>query len=119
MQPFLQVKLPNDIQTSLQQILKKGIKVRLLTNPLPAPQKISQELLDLQKKYPSLLSIHESSPTMFIHAKVLIRDKASVMAGSINWSDWSLHHNREIALMDNQPSNVKFALQQFNMLWDH
>ncbi|MAR84097.1 MAG: hypothetical protein CMF55_04835 [Legionellales bacterium] len=118
MQPFLQVKLPNDIQASLQQILKKGIKVRLLTNPLPAPQKISQELLDLQKKYPSLLSIHESSPTMFIHAKVLIRDKASVMAGSINWSDWSLHHNREVALMDNHPSNIKFSLKNFNALWD-
>ena len=118
MQPFLQVDLPKEIEASLQQILKKGIKVRLLTNSLPATEKMSQRLLDLQKKYPTLLSIHKSNPAMFIHAKVLIRDRTSVMAGSINWSDWSLHHNREIALIDDHASNIKFSLQQFNALWD-
>ena len=118
MQPFLQDDLPKEIEASLQQILKKGIKVRLLTNSLPATEKMSQRLLDLQKKYPTLLSIHKSNPAMFIHAKVLIRDRTSVMAGSINWSDFSLHHNREIALIDDHASNIKFSLQQFNALWD-
>ena len=47
----------------------------------------------------------------------MIRDQNSVIAGSINWSDWSLHHNREIDLIDDTPSNIKFALKQFNTLW--
>lgn len=111
---YFNVTMPKSILRAVIRAGKRGVKIRVISNA-----QFDHSTFDrlVKKKLISLKLVDEKTENFFIHTKVFIRDDDSVLLGSINMSDSSLHHNREVSYITVSPEVVKAVSKTFNYDW--
>jgi len=105
MQIYMQSLTDYQIINALKAAAKKGVNIEILTSD----KKHQKQLSSLQK---AGIHIHPSRH-YYIHAKVFIVDKQLALLGSINLTQNSLDHNRELSVITKDPNVVKQLRDRF------
>jgi phosphatidylserine/phosphatidylglycerophosphate/cardiolipin synthase-like enzyme len=86
----------------IQKALNRGVKVEVfIHNDKDFSNSIMDDILELEEKYPHMKVFIVSED--FMHAKVLISDKKSLLIGSANLTRSGLSKNYELGITLNNP----------------
>lgn len=99
------------ITDALAKAAKRGVQVSIITSA-PLHEKQASRLqqagvrIHYNKKY-------------YIHAKAMIIDQRAVLIGSINFTQPSLNHNRELSVLSKDPQVIAQLNRVFNDDWNN
>lgn len=103
------------ILKSLEDALKRGIKVRLLADEKEASDK--QSLVAKAYRAGAEVRLWNRDQGK-LHAKCLIVDGQWVLSGSFNWTDSAAESNIELILSFENPETVQEFSALFERLWE-
>lgn len=88
---------------------RRGVNIQIITSKMP-PKKFSEPLMQAGVTI-------KISKKLYIHAKAMVVDHRSLILGSVNFTPTSLDHNRELAILSNDPAVVRELTNTFNQDW--
>ena len=101
------------ITDALVDAARRGVSVEIVMTDNPAYHAAFQKLADAGVG----VRLFAPKATLYIHAKLILVDKACAFLGSQNFSYTSLYKNRELGLMVTNPSIISSLHQTFQTDW--
>lgn len=95
----------------LEEAVKRGVDVRLITDQTPTEKPVLSVLRDMG------VNVKFDSGDLTTHAKLIIIDSEIVIIGSTNWSYHSIDKNHEANVIVRSASLAKEFEDYFNMIW--
>jgi phosphatidylserine/phosphatidylglycerophosphate/cardiolipin synthase-like enzyme len=112
------------VLSSFQGAIKRGVAVRLMFNqdhaqaiPVPAPPEIDWEFVDKLRAYGVQIKPIPGIPDL-MHHKYVVRDAATVLTGSTNWTNdsWNREENVMVTIESGEIAAAYTA--NFDELWE-
>ncbi len=98
---------------------KRGVHVQIIlpkTVSTDQPGENAQDLEELTLLRGSSVEIHESTK-LYMHAKMMVADGQKAYVGSINFSQASMEHNRELGIIVSDSRVLSILQQKFQEDW--